>query len=119
MAVSFFAPASEISMKPPPADIARLRVRHSQREAGGDGGVHRIASRLQNVRTHLRRDLLLRRNHPMLGDDRVKPRFVSDHRGSRGVVRPLRINRRGRGRKGEQRGQGDNQGLSLQYRMHL
>ena len=102
-----------------PADIARLRVRHGEREAGCDGGVHRIAARLQDVRAHLRGYSLLGRNHPMLGDDRVKPRFGSDPTQRRRDRSPAAHKPARRGGERQQRGQGDKQGSSHACRMHL
>ena len=94
-------------------------MRHGKRKAGRHGGIHRIASGLQYIHAHLRGDLLLRSHHPVLGDDRVKPRVVSKRGGCRRVVRPLRAYRRWRGRERQQRGQCDSQSLSLEYYAHL
>ncbi len=102
-----------------PADIARLRVRHGKSEAGRDSGIDRIAALLQNVHAHLRRNLFLRRHHPMPGDGGVKPRVVSERRSQR-VVRPLCMGGQERGRGRQQRGKRQNQGeASLEHRMHL
>jgi len=51
------------------ADIARARIAHGQREAGGDRRIDRVAALAQYIGADPRPDLLLRHHHAVFGDD--------------------------------------------------
>ena len=52
------------------AEIARRRVDHSQRIAHRDGRIHRIAAGLQHIHADMRRQVLRRDHHAVLGGHR-------------------------------------------------
>ena len=53
-------------LKTAAAQIARVRMRHGQGEADGDGGIHRISALLQNLDAHVGRQRLLDGDHAVL-----------------------------------------------------
>ncbi len=52
------------------AEIARRRVDHGQRIAHRDRRIHRIAARLQHIHADMRRQMLRRDHHAVLGGHR-------------------------------------------------
>ncbi|MET4261878.1 hypothetical protein ABIC09_006849 [Bradyrhizobium sp. S3.12.5] len=72
------------------ADIAGTRISHGHRKAGRDGCIDGIATTPQDVGADLRRYLLLRHHHAVLGGDRV---HRVERRGDIGPPRILRSRR--------------------------
>ena len=62
------------------ADIAGARIGHGHRKANRDRGIDRIAATLEHIRADMRRDLLLRHHHAVLGDNRVRRIGIADRR---------------------------------------
>jgi hypothetical protein len=53
-------------MKPPPPILPALWMRHSEREANGYGGIHRVTAVLEDFEAHVGCEWLLRHHHAVL-----------------------------------------------------
>ena len=107
---TFLPLASEIEHEPAAPEVSGLGMRHGKREPNRHRRVNRVAASLQNIRANPRCDPLLRGDHAIFGDDRLKPRFEADDRVSGRIVRALRFRLSGNGDDGGENGRHGKQG---------
>jgi hypothetical protein len=83
---------------------------HGEREPNRHRRVNRVAASFQDIRADPGCDLLLRGDHAVFGDDRLKPRFEADDRVSARIVGALRFRLSGNGDNGAENGRHGKQG---------